>query len=120
MTQMPANSTQGMKEKESEQIREGWVLKASGKLDEAETSFRKAISEMPDSVEAYYGLALTLKLQGRKQESIKSFEKVIELVENDFPDVVRGHMLRRLCKGHINQLNIGDWNLEKEIWKREQ
>jgi tetratricopeptide (TPR) repeat protein len=122
MTQMPANSPPQNQErdKDSEDIREGWVLKAAGKLDDAEAKFRKAISANPESVEAYYGLALTLKLQGRRQDSIKSFERVIELVEGDFPDHVRGSMLRRLSMGHINQLSSGDWNLEKEIWQREE
>ena len=122
MTQMPADSPPENKEREkdSEDVREGWVLKAAGKADDAEAKFRKAISVNPESVEAHYGLALALKLQGRRQESIKSFERVIELVEGDFPDHVRGSMLRRLSLGHINQLSSGDWNLEKEIWRREE
>ncbi len=103
----------------SEYVNIGWEQKSGGKLDDAEASFRKAISLEPSSVEAYFGLALILKIQDRRQESIKSFEKVIELIDKDYQDKVRGQMLKRLSKGHINQLSSGDWNLEKEIWKHE-
>ncbi len=99
-------------------INKGWELKSSGKLDEAEDSFRKAITLQPGSVEAYYALGLTLKAQNRRQESIRSFEKVFDLVEGGLEDRVRGQMLRRLTLGHINQLSNGDWNLEHEIWQR--
>jgi tetratricopeptide (TPR) repeat protein len=119
MPQSTTTSTSGLKNPStaSEYINKGWEQKSSGKLDEAEASFRKAISLESRSVEAYYGLALILKIQDRRQESIKSFEKVIELINSSDEDKVRGKMLQRLSKGHINQLSCGDWNLEKEIWK---
>ncbi len=98
-------------------IKKGWEFKASGKFDDAEASFRKAISVDPSSVEAYYGLSLTLKSQDRRQDSIAGFEKVLELIDLGMEDRVRGEMLRRLALAHINQLRSGDWNLEKEIWK---
>lgn len=101
-------------------LSKGWELKSSGRLDEAEASFREAIVKEPKSVEGYFGLALTLKFQDRHQESIKNFEKVIELIDESFEDKVRGQMLKRLSKGHINQLSTGDWDLEKEIWKRDE
>jgi tetratricopeptide (TPR) repeat protein len=102
----------------SEFIKQGWEFKTNGKFDDAEASFRKAISADPSSVEAYYGLSLTLKSQDRRQDSIAGFEKVLELIDLGSEDRVRGEMLRRLALAHINQLRSGDWNLEKEIWKR--
>lgn len=101
-----------------ELISKAWEMKAGGKFDDAEANFRKAISLDPTSVEAHYGLSLTLKSQDRRQESIAGFEKVLELIEQGVEDRVRGEMLRRLTLGHINQLRNGDWALEKEIWKR--
>jgi tetratricopeptide (TPR) repeat protein len=103
----------------AEFIRKGWEFKASGKFDDAEANFRKAISMDPSSVEAYYGLSLTQKAQDHRQDSIAGFEKVLELIESGVEDRVRGEMLRRLALAHINQLRSGDWGLEKEIWKHE-
>jgi len=121
MTLATTNSTSEQRNtgNASEFVSKGWEQKSSGKLDDAEASFRKAISIEPGSVEAFYGLALIYKIQDRRQESIKSFEKVIDLIDDHFEDKVRGQMLQRLSKGHINQMSGGDWNLEKEIWKRE-
>lgn len=100
-----------------EYIKQAWSLKASGKLDEAESYFRKAIEQKPEMIEANYGLGLTLKAQGRRQDSIQCFEKVIELIDKGIDDQTRGEMLRRLSLAHINQIRSGDWGLEKEIWK---
>jgi tetratricopeptide (TPR) repeat protein len=121
MTQATITSTSEQRNpvSASEYVSKAWEQKSSGKLDDAEASFRKAISLETGSVEAYYGLALIFKIQDRRQESIKSFEKVIDLIDDHFEDKVRGQMLQRLSKGHINQMSGGDWNLEKEIWKRE-
>ncbi len=100
-----------------EYIKQAWSQKASGKLDEAEAFFRKAITQKPEMIEAHYGLGLTLKAQGRRQDSIQCFEKVIELIDQGIDDRTRGEMLRRLSLAHINQIRSGDWGLEKEIWK---
>ena len=118
---MTANPTVSAEQKApvstAEFINKGWEYKTGGKFDDSEASFRKAISADPSSIEAYYGLSLTLKAQGRRQDSIAGFEKVLELIDLGIEDRVRGEMLRRLALGHINQLRSGDWNLEKEIWK---
>jgi len=98
-------------------ILQGYMLKASGKFDDAEANFRKAISLEPASVEAYYALGLVLKAEDRRQDSIMCFEKVLGLIDADPKDAGRAHMLQRLVKAHINQLRSGDWDLEKEIWQ---
>ncbi len=69
------------------------------------------------SIEAHFGLGLTLKAQDRRQECIKSFEDVLGLIGEQVEDRSRAEMLKRLAHGHINQLRNGDWGLEKEIWK---
>ena len=99
-------------------VSQGYTNKASGKFDDAEASFRKAIALDPGSYEAYYALGLALKAQDRRQESSQCFEKVLDLLSNETSiDVARAHMLQRLVKAHINQLRSGDWDLEKEIWQ---
>jgi tetratricopeptide (TPR) repeat protein len=100
-------------------LRSGWASFTKGDLDAAEANFRKASSLNPRSVEAHFALGISIKAQDRKKEAIKAFKQVITLIEeNVLDDRTRGAMLRRLALGHINQANSGDWNLEKEIWKR--
>ena len=100
--------------------REGWALHGSKKNeDAAEENFRQAIAINPKSVDAYFGLGLVLKAQDRNQEAIQAFQSVVDLLEaNTVEDRNRSQMLRRLSMGHMNQMRTGDWNLEKEIWKR--
>ena len=98
---------------------QGWSFHTQEKNDTAaEESFRSAISLNPKSVDAYYGLGLVLKAQGRRQESIDNFKKVIELIEaNPTDEQSNGEMMRRLSMAHINHMESGDWGLEGEIWK---
>jgi tetratricopeptide (TPR) repeat protein len=91
---------------------QGWIQHLSEKDDAAaEESFRRAISLDINNVEAYYGLGLVLKAQGKGQGAIEA---------GGIKDNVRGEMLRRLTVGHINQLKSGDWGLEEEIWQRKE
>ncbi len=100
-------------------IKNAWFAHAQGDQDGAERHFRMALSQAPESVDAHYGLGLTLKAQGRKEEAIQEFQEVLRLLEGGiFDDRARTEMLQRLAKGQINFLTDGDWNLEKEIWKR--
>jgi tetratricopeptide (TPR) repeat protein len=101
---------------------QGWIQHLSEKDDAAaEESFRRAISLDINNVEAYYGLGLVLKAQGKGQGAIETFQKVIDKIEaGGIKDNVRGEMLRRLTVGHINQLKSGDWGLEEEIWQRKE
>jgi tetratricopeptide (TPR) repeat protein len=99
-------------------IQKGWSLHAGGEDDAAEESFRKALTVDSNSIEALYGLALTLKSQGRRKDTVQVFEQIVSLLDNRHDqDLVRSNMLRRLAKAHIQQIQSGDWNLEKEIWQ---
>jgi tetratricopeptide (TPR) repeat protein len=99
--------------------RRGWAYHARGMNDLAEADFRRALSIDSDDVDANYVLGLVLKAQGRKEEAIPSFQKAVSLIEaGKLENKDRSEMLRRLALGHINELTVGDWNLEKEIWQR--
>ncbi len=99
-------------------LRLGWVFHGKSNEIAAEENFRKAISLSPALIDAFYGLGLTLKAQGRRQEAVKTFGEVISLLDTDISiDRTRRAILRRLTLGHINLLESGDWGLEKEIWK---
>ena len=113
-----ANSMQG--KTYEDYYRDGWTLHSSKKDENAaEENFRQAIALNPKSVDAYYGLGLVLKAQDRHPEAILAFQKVVDLLEaNTVEDRSRTQMLRRLSIGHMNHMKTGDWDLEKEIWKR--
>jgi tetratricopeptide (TPR) repeat protein len=104
-----------------EYLRQGWGHYGRGDLTAAEERFRKAISLGPALIDAFYGLGLTLKAQGRKEEAVEIFLKLVVLLEKDTSmDSVRRTMLQRLTQGQINLLKFGDWGLEKETWKHER
>jgi tetratricopeptide (TPR) repeat protein len=104
-----------------EYLRQGWGHYGRGDLTTAEERFRKAISLGPALIDAFYGLGLTLKAQGRKEEAVEIFLKLVVLLEKDTSmDSVRRTMLQRLTQGQINLLKFGDWGLEKETWKHER
>lgn len=60
-------------------IAEGTRLFQEGKFSEAILTFQKALEKYPDSVEANYGLALSLVRAGKVDEAIAYLEKVKEL-----------------------------------------
>jgi tetratricopeptide (TPR) repeat protein len=101
--------------------RQGWVLHGAGKDAEAVDAFRKAIPLNPNSVDANYALGLSLKGIQYNHEAIQTFRHVLELIDaGQVEDPTRAELVRRLALGHINQMEKGDWNLEKEIWRKEK
>lgn len=102
-------------------MRRGWAHHAKGNQERAESDFRRAISYSPESVDANYALGLNLKTQGRKDEAVEAFNKTMRLIEDGNAESdTQIEMMRRLTLGHINELTIGDWNLEDQIWHQEQ
>ncbi len=102
-------------------FREAWLRHATKDEDAAEENFRKAIALNPQSADAYYGLGLVLKAQDRRQEAISAFQQVVDSLNPESEENrSRTHILRRLAIGHMNMLRSGDWDLEKEIWKRSE
>jgi tetratricopeptide (TPR) repeat protein len=83
-----------------------WSSYVKGDQNSAEKDFQEALVTDSQSIEAYYGLGLTLKMQGRTEPALKAFEKAIELVKAGVmqDDRVRATMLRNLAEWHINSL----------------
>jgi Tfp pilus assembly protein PilF len=103
-----------------EYLRRAWMYRSRGQEDLAEEDFRKALSIDSQSVDANYGLGMSLKSQGKKEQAIEAFEGTIRLLdEGTEEDHNRAEMLHRLALGHINEMKTGDWDLEREIWRRE-
>jgi tetratricopeptide (TPR) repeat protein len=88
---------------------------------EAENDMLQAISLDRNYIDAYYGLGMIHKAQDKKEDAINDFQKSLNLLEQGEGETnSRVDMLKRLAKGHINELSHGDWDLEKEVWKREE
>jgi tetratricopeptide (TPR) repeat protein len=97
----------------------GMAYYARKQFKEAEADLKKAISLDGSNVDSFYSLGLVLKAANNKDGAVTAFNQVINLIKSR-PDAsqVKYDMLRRLALGHINEMTQGDWNLEKEIWKR--
>jgi cytochrome c-type biogenesis protein CcmH/NrfG len=91
----------------------GWGYYGRREYREAVEAFREALSLDRNLVDAHYGLGLALKESGGGEAATRSFEMVMALAPEQEVDV-RGRMLVRLARGHINQINTGDWNLGRE------
>ena len=87
-------------------IEQGWRLHVQKDYTRSEADFRKALSLDNSSIEAYYGLGLSLKMQGQNADALEALQTVIKLVESKsiHEDPNRITMLRRLTEAHINIL----------------
>jgi tetratricopeptide (TPR) repeat protein len=90
-----------------------------GDFQSAQKDFEEALVIAPNDVEAIYGLGLSYRIQGNMEKGANAFRKVLDLLgAGSVEDPTRTKMLERLAKGHLNMITKGDWDLEKEIWKR--
>lgn len=102
----------------AEFLNRGMAYYARKQYPQAVDDLKQATALDADFVDAYYSLGLVYKAMGKTADAQQSFQKTIQiLVSNPGESRDRKEMLRRLALGHINAINIGDWNLEKEIWK---
>ena len=100
-------------------LHRGIAYYARGQYDEAEADLKVSISKYGNQIDAYYALGMVCKAAGRKIEATAAFNQVLQLLNNSKGEKsTRNDMLRRLALGHVNMINQGDWNLEKEIWHR--
>ena len=98
--------------------RRGMAFYARKDFNSAEADLKKAISLDANHIDSYYSLGMVYKASTRKEEAVAAFNNVVRLiVDNPALNSSKYDMLRKLALGHINEINQGDWNLEKEIWK---
>jgi lipoprotein NlpI len=101
-----------------EYFNRGTAYYARKKYDLAEKDLQTSITMNGELVDGYYVLGMVYKAAARNQEAVQAFETVLDLLEKGLvKNTNRVAMLRRLSKGHINEIQTGDWNLEKEIWQ---
>ena len=102
-------------------LKRGMAYYARKQYENAEKDLRTAISLNEELIDAYYSLGMVLKAAFQEDEAVQAFEKVLDLLNSGLvKNSDQLAMLRRLAKGHINEIKTGDWNLEKEIWQRVQ
>jgi tetratricopeptide (TPR) repeat protein len=98
-------------------LRLGWAFLSSDRLDRAAGAFQEARRLLPDDPEPYFALGLTHKKEGRSAEAVAAFHDAAERTSH-LQDKARAAILRRLSLGHINYLERGEWDLEREVWGR--
>jgi len=95
----------------------GWLFYSHQKYEKAVDDFHQVLEIDKNDVDGWYGLGLSLKFAGSTVDAVEAFNKVLGLI-NTLEDKQRANVLGRLVKGQINQIQTGDWDLEKEVWKR--
>ncbi len=87
-----------------------WGLHYNNQPEEAVAEFQRALDLDVNSVDAYYGLGLSLKRLNKREETRQAFEKAMALA-SQIEDQDRGKMLSRLAVGHIHEMESGEWGL---------
>jgi Flp pilus assembly protein TadD len=87
-----------------------WGLHYNNQAEESVAEFQRALDLDVNSLDAHYGLGLSLKRLEKKQEARRAFEKAVAL-SGQVEDRNRGKMISRLATGHINEMDSGEWGL---------
>ena len=90
------------------------AFREAGRLDEAETGYRMALSLEPHSVGPLTNLAITLCDQGRTAEARKLFEQVHAL----FPDDPRAHSHLLVVEQYLPGVTPQSLRANHEAWNR--
>ncbi len=100
-------------------ILRGWAYYACKQYAKALSDYQKAYESAPNDVEINYAMGLVYKADGQNDAALRHFRASLDNI-SAVTDQVRAHMLKRLIKGQINDIQTGDWNLEKELWHIER
>lgn len=91
----------------------GWGYYGQHQYPDAIQAFEAALALDNGYIDAHYGLGLALKESGSGPKALPAFETVVKLT-SQLENSVRGAMLARLARGHINQIQSGNWHLEAD------
>jgi Flp pilus assembly protein TadD len=100
----------GMNQKEIDaKIAEAWKAHYARQHQAAVEVFRQVVAEAPDNIDANWGLGLSYRGTGDKENALRVFQKVKELVaahmESDSEGRERYIMLSRMVTQQIEQMS---------------
>ncbi len=98
-------------------LERGWLYYSAKKYELAEADFNIVLKNEPGNIDSWYALGLTLKAMGNGQRAAEAFSRIDSMI-GEIDDHQKAMIISRLAHGHINQIKTGNWNLEKEVWKR--
>ncbi len=98
-------------------LERGWLYYSLQKYELAAADFDVALRNAPGSLDSWYALGLTLKAMGDGQKAVEAFSRV-DIMTGEIDDHQKAMIISRLAHGQINQIKTGNWNLEKEVWKK--
>ncbi len=96
-------------------LRLAWAYYGLGRFDRSEEAFERAHRLQADDLEPIFGLGLASKRQGKKSQAVQAFREAAERTSS-VADGARASILRRLALGHVNHIERGEWDLEREVW----
>ncbi len=102
---------------DDEYLERGWLYYSREKFELAEADIDIVLQREPGNIDAWYALGLTLKAMGNAQGAVDAFSR-IDAAIGQIDDHQKATIISRLAHGQINQIKTGDWNLEKEVWKK--
>ncbi len=91
-------------------IGEAWQAHYDGQHRAAIDKFKKIIDEVPDHIDANWGLGLSYRKAGDRENALKIFRKVQELVTKRLDaapedDYERYFMLKRMVSQQVDQMS---------------
>jgi tetratricopeptide (TPR) repeat protein len=95
----------------------GWGYYGQRQYEESIKAFQQALTLDRNMIDAHYGLGLALKESGAGKEAVPEFQAVISLAPQD-QNIIRGQMLARLARAHVNRIEVGNWSLDADLVKK--
>jgi cytochrome c-type biogenesis protein CcmH/NrfG len=93
----------------STKVGEAWKAHYGGDNAVAIETFQQVVEQAPDHIDAHWGLGLSYRKAGDKENALRAFERVQELVtvelDKEPEDYERFFMLRRMVQQQIAQMN---------------
>lgn len=90
------------------QIAEAWKAHYARQHEAAVEKFRQVVAEVPDNIDANWGLGLAYRSTGEREKALEVFQKVKELIAaqmtTDSEDRERYVMLSRMVTQQIEQM----------------
>ena len=88
-------------------VGEAWKAHRTGNIEAAIEQFSRILAEVPDHIDATWGLALAYRKAGDREKSLQTFKTAADLIaarSGSEEDKERHFMLQRMIKQQIEQM----------------